>query len=284
MQYAQDILPTDLYRELLQVCFPSKEMAAYLEKHQVSRQTAIEIVIKVPVSLEKKAALLDKIAATDETVADASEESREEEKQMSGRLYRKCLIWRRTAAEHADAIRRALDALKLKPGEILCKREHWFDEDIMEEKYGEGVLFQTMEAAADYMQRELEYELDGEELNADEYMGWTELDKWVPGENGRMEKPYTFYLIFDAVVYFTENRLLHNDLSWFPESRFYAGGDLDLNLPIPFQPGDIVSLDCRPFAPMKPVVLLEVDDDCCGVQMLYSPLEIAVLGRSVKSL
>ena len=269
MLYPEEILPTDLYRELLRMCFPSEEMAAYLEKHPVSRKTAIEAVLKAPVSLEKKAALLDKIASTEPRPVFASENLIDEEKQIGGQLNRRSLIWHRTAAEHADAIRRALDALKLKPGEVLCKREHWFDEDILEEKYGQGVLFQTMEAAADYMRRELEDELDGEESNADTYLGWTELDKWVPGENGMMVNPYTFYLILDEVVYFSENRLSHDDLYWLPASRYYAGGDLDLNLPMPFQPGDIVMLDCRPFAPPKPVVLLEVGSDCCGVQMLY---------------
>ncbi|MBR5426824.1 MAG: hypothetical protein IK118_00635 [Clostridia bacterium] len=267
-KHSKEILPTDLYREILRVCFRSEKMAAYLEDHPVSKYTAIEIVLKAPVGLEEKAMLLDKIALTDKSSPDTSETPVNEEKQISAFLRRKLLIERRTAKEHADAIRRALDALKLKPGEILCKREHWFDEDIMEEKYGYGVLFQTMEAAADYMRRELEYELDGEEPDDDVCPGWTELEKWAPGENGMMENPYTFYLFYDKIVYFTENRHLYDDLYRLPESRVYAGGDLDLNLPIPFQPGDIVTLDCRPFSPPKPVVLLEVGDDCCGVQML----------------
>lgn len=269
MQYPNDILPTDLYREILRVCFRSEEMAAYLEDHPVSKYTAIEIVLKAPVGLEEKAMLLDKIALTDKSSPETSEMPVDEEKQISAYLLRKLLIERRTAKEHADAIRRALDALKLKPGEILCKREHWFDEDIMEEEYGYGVLFQTMEAAADYMRRELEYELDGDEPDDDVCPGWTELEKWAPGENGMMENPYTFYLFNDKVVYFTENRLWRDGLSWLPESRVYAGGDLDLNLSVPFRPGDIVEVNCLPFVPVRRVLLLEIGDDCCGVTCLY---------------
>ena len=45
----------------------------------------------------------------------------------------------------------------------------------------------------------------------------------------------------------------------------------DLNLPIPFRAGDIVTVDCRPFAPVSHAVILEVGDnfDCCCVQALY---------------
>ncbi len=42
----------------------------------------------------------------------------------------------------------------------------------------------------------------------------------------------------------------------------------DLNLPVPFVPGDIISIDCRPYAKVKHAVILQLGDnhDCCSVQ------------------
>lgn len=44
----------------------------------------------------------------------------------------------------------------------------------------------------------------------------------------------------------------------------------NLNLPVPYQPGDILEVDCRPFIPKVTYCLItEVGDDCCGVQCVY---------------
>ena len=44
-----------------------------------------------------------------------------------------------------------------------------------------------------------------------------------------------------------------------------------MNLPIPFHPGDLVRLDCAPFAFRANAVILEVGDncDCCCVQAMF---------------
>jgi hypothetical protein len=46
---------------------------------------------------------------------------------------------------------------------------------------------------------------------------------------------------------------------------------LELNLPIPFKPGDIVTLNTLPFRPVKHAVIIEVlnDYDCCGTTIMY---------------
>ena len=57
---------------------------------------------------------------------------------------------------------------------------------------------------------------------------------------------------------------------FLPESRRYSEDGQHLNLPIPCCAGDIVRVDCRPFQPEHPAVLLEVggNTDCCCVQAL----------------
>lgn len=48
----------------------------------------------------------------------------------------------------------------------------------------------------------------------------------------------------------------------------YCGSGL--NLPVPFQPGDIVTADCLPYAHYRRVLILEVGDnrDCCSLWAL----------------
>ena len=49
----------------------------------------------------------------------------------------------------------------------------------------------------------------------------------------------------------------------------YSWDNIHLNVDIPFEPGDIVTVDSIPFAKPQNIVLLEVGSDCCGVQALY---------------
>ena len=81
-----------------------------------------------------------------------------------------------------------------------------------------------------------------------------------------------FYRLFsivpikDEVVYFTSDDNINNSFSGF---HGYVDS-MNLSLPIPFKPGDIVILDSLPFVPMRLAILLEVNNsDCCGVQILY---------------
>lgn len=85
-----------------------------------------------------------------------------------------------------------------------------------------------------------------------------------PDVNGAMKQTYTYYLIRDEVVYFKDhNKPSHHQYQGYTSSMW-------LELPIPFKVADIVTLNCLPFAPVKQVLLTEVDNrDCCGVQMLF---------------
>ena len=44
----------------------------------------------------------------------------------------------------------------------------------------------------------------------------------------------------------------------------------DLNLPVPYRPGDILKIDCSPYTDgVHYCILTEVGDDCCGVRCMY---------------
>ena len=104
---------------------------------------------------------------------------------------------------------------------------------------------------------------DKDEEWDDETKAWSYIEKYVPTKNGKMENTYTYYLIKDKVVYFERGR--------YGDTFDGYVSSMSLNLPIPFEVGDIVVLNCLPFAPVKVALLTEVENgDCCGVQMLYN--------------
>lgn len=153
---------------------------------------------------------------------------------------------RRRAAE-------ALAELRLRPGELLTLTEAWYDDDIREAKYGFNAPYLSFDNAIAYIRADLA------ECNGDgaEWL-WYVLEKWVPGEKQELKRTYTYWLIGDQVMYFDKE----DDRSSICR--------IDPNLPVPFQAGDLLTIDCRPFAPVKHALLLERGDniDCCCLQGL----------------
>ena len=90
-----------------------------------------------------------------------------------------------------------------------------------------------------------------------------------------MKDFYSYTFVGNEIHYFKRIGNLPRD-----SFRGYKSS-LDLDLPIPFKPGDIVTLNSLPFRPVKQAVLLEVDNrDCCGVQILY-PRKNKITGNTV---
>lgn len=99
-----------------------------------------------------------------------------------------------------------------------------------------------------------------EEECAENSVYWFLLEKWSLNGEGQYVCPYT-YTVADSKILFY-NRAGEGYL--FEQSTH-------LNLPIPFRPGDLVRLDCAPFAFRANAVILEVGDncDCCCVQAMF---------------
>ena len=75
------------------------------------------------------------------------------------------------------------------------------------------------------------------------------------------------------IPYFIHERrslnYLKGRLGSMVEDQFYSACP-NLNLPVPYQPGDVLFIDCRPYAPGAFYCRLkEVGDDCCGIQCEY---------------
>ena len=79
---------------------------------------------------------------------------------------------------------------------------------------------------------------------------------------------YRYYLIRDEIVFFSKKTDGPRALGYLDPYRFVFPTK-DVCCSTPFQPGDIVTLDPRPFAPPIHAVLLQTRRDCCGLRGLY---------------
>lgn len=91
---------------------------------------------------------------------------------------------------------------------------------------------------------------------------WYGLEKYVPGVVDELDMPYEYTIAPNGEIWFTDN-------AYFPHRDFASSQDL--NLPVPFEIGDIITIDCRPFAPLKHAVIVEIGDNwgCCTVQCMW---------------
>ena len=258
------------YEEILRVFMPSKEMREFLLTKELGRCQVMDLMLGAPVSLETKAEYCRRLACRDDIFHSFLDEITSglsgEHNEPGGKKALLELFAEYSFTGHERAIRAALDALKLQPGEILLLREAWYDEDDAEDNESSSSLpLQSFEAALRYIRDEMK-----EEEWDDETKCWTVLEKWAPRDNGEMNHLYTYYLIREEIIFFEEKERSPWD-RWFWHTKYYDYSDesRNLNLPIPYQPGDIVTVNCLPFAPVKHVLLLEVENDCCGVSALF---------------
>lgn len=155
----------------------------------------------------------------------------------------------------ADEAEEALRALATKPNEFFYVKNCWPD-------YDEGDI--DIDGMSPYP--DLGKALDGiqlfllEEECADDSVYWFLLEKWILNEQGQYVCPYTYTVTNGEVLFYNKGN-----------GRYLLDQSTNLNLPIPFHPGDLVRLDCAPFAFRANTVILEVGDNrnCCCVQAVF---------------
>jgi len=161
--------------------------------------------------------------------------------------------------EDKAAVDRALAELTARPGELFTLEDAWYDEDIREAKYWFNAPFLRYEKVLAHIRAELAEDVgDGEDWRDGQ---WYEVQKWASGGDGELLHVCTYWLLGDQTTYFQMERGKGSPFyDYCPEP----------NLPVPFRPGDILTIDCRPFAPVKHALLFEAGDnrDCCCLQAL----------------
>lgn len=143
----------------------------------------------------------------------------------------------------ADIMQKALDALELQPGEWL-----WMERCRFNEKSDwDGIDTQEIGRFTTY--EEALERIRADKVTERDTSFWTVLQKRISYEDEEYEIAYTWYLVEDEVVFFSEN-----DEDRPPQ---WYEGSYNLHLWLPFKPGDIVTYDSEPFAPQKNAVILE---------------------------
>lgn len=155
----------------------------------------------------------------------------------------------------ADEANEALRALDTKPGELFYVKNCWPDYDESFVDVGGMEPYPDLNKALEGIQCFLE-----EEECAEDSPYWFLLEKWILNETGQYVCPYTYTVADGEVLFYNK-----------ADEDYLFDQSTHLNLPIPFRPGDLVRLDCAPFAFRANTVLLEVGDncDCCCVQAMF---------------
>ena len=240
MKYIHTEQYDDAVRDVISKLVESETMRNYLLENAQNLQDRqiLDLICGSRTALKRKIRLLKKLAA----------ESGEEENEPGG--FR----------ESADYGRWALRQLKAGPGEVFLGIEYGAEPDGRTEQYGSEPFFRLR----DFWEA---MKLDGEDGWSD--TAWCSIEKYVPEESGRLARTLR-YIVSPAVgeIWFFDEPYPKKhgsiDIIPFSDSRH-------LNLPVPFCLGDIITVDCRPFAPVRHGVILEVGDNigCYCVQCLY---------------
>lgn len=173
-----------------------------------------------------------------------------------------------TTGEDYDEIKQAIDNLELNCEGHFFLFDNWYDDEFFESSQYPSRPFFAFSDVLEYIQNEIaECGEDYADTN------WYTLSKWVRVENESDSNVhmcvYEYILIKDEICYFIKYNLKNTDAPINIENRFLES--TDLNLPVPFKVGDIVNIDCRPFAPVRQVKITEIGDnhDCCSLQAEY---------------
>ena len=255
--------------DVLQTFLPSDAMRRYLAGAPLTKRQISELVCGAPVPLTDKLRWMEYLAAKENLFPDRPSESLSmREQSAAGPAARQTV--EASFSYQAKQIKLALEELGTGAEAVFLLIEAWHDEELDDRKISAGTPFFNADDALEYIR----YDMDSA---GDDYSNlcWYELQKWKPSTDPVSGKAsyvhsYTYYFLKDRACFFEKLEETREPYLFLPESRRYSEDGQHLNLPVPFCAGDIVCVDCRPFQPEHPAVLLEVGDntDCCCVQAL----------------
>ena len=255
--------------DVLRAFLPSDAMRRYLAGAPLTKRQISELVCGAPVPLTDKLRWMEYLAAKENLFPDIPSESLSLREQSAADPAARQTV-EASFSYQAKQIKLALEELGTSAEAVFLLIEAWHDEELDDRKISAGTPFFNADDALEYIR----YDMDSA---GDDYSNlcWYELQKWklstdpVSGKASYVHG-YTYYFLKDCACFFKKLEETREPYLFLPKSRRYAEDGQHLNLPVPFCAGDIVCVDCRPFRPERPAVLLEVGDntDCCCVQAL----------------
>ena len=244
--------------EIIGRLIKDKAFADYLTKANLSEYDTAKLVCHAPISLFEKQSLYKKLL----------EKKRAES--INGESVN--VDDRFSCENYLRIVTRATDDLNLPKDGTFLLVGHSFDNGY-DERF-ECAPFRSYRAVQKYLNETFD---EGGEENI-----WYTLEKWLPEseetlglrevcEFAFIGKEPCFYK--DLRYFYDKEFRMRNRRQLLPENDFtlFSSGN-DLNLPTPFQPGDILHVDCRPFAPKTIVTVTDNRSrfDCCNPQCEYT--------------
>lgn len=234
--------------------FQSQEMKKYIDENfdDLSSFQINSIICGAREPLENKLSILSELKATDE-------------------IYENSY----------NAINNALCQLELKENEIFILKGQGIDKEDLNDKEispktYECFPYNNYEKVIEYIKESccqlFEYN------TFEELCDWFVLEKWTLSETGIYEKIINYYISLKGDIWFykfdydyKKKYKKNPNKSQVLKKLDVCSDSEDLNIPTPFKVGDILTIDCRPFAELRKVLVVESGDnrDCCSLQGLY---------------
>ena len=243
--------------EIIGTLIKDAAFAEYLTKANLSEYDMAKLVCHAPISLFEKQSLYKKLLGK-KNYGNVNGESENFDDRFSYENYLRIVT-------------KAIDDLNLPKDGTFLLVGHSFDNGY-DEQFG-CAPFRSYRAVQDYLKETFS---EGGEENI-----WYTLEKWLPKSEDSLEltevcefafigKEPCFYknlrYFYDKEFYKNNKRQLlsENDFTLFSSGN-------NLNLPTPFRNGDILHVDCRPFAPKTSVTVTDNQSeyDCCYPQCEY---------------
>lgn len=255
--------------DVLRAFLPSDAMRWHLANTPLTKRQISGLICGAPVPLTDKLHWMEYFAAKENLFPDIPSASLFLQEQSAADPAAQWMV-EASFSYQAEQIKLALEELETGVEAVFLMIEAWHDEELDDRKISAGTPFFNADDALEYIRHDMDSA--GEDYNN---LCWYELQKWKPSTDPVSGKAsyvhgYTYYFLKNRACFFEKLEETREPYLFRPESRRYAKDGQHLNLPVPFCAGDIVRVDCRPFQPERPAVLLEVGDntDCCCVQAL----------------
>ena len=239
--------------EIIGNLIKDKAFADYLTKANLNEYDMAKLVCHAPISLFEKQSLYKKLL----------EEKNGESGNVGDRF---------SYENYLRIVTKAIDDLNIPKDGTFLLVGHSFDNGY-DERF-ECAPLRSYRAAKKYLN---ELFSGGGEENI-----WYTLEKWLPEseETLGLREVCEFAFIGKEPCFYKNLRYFYdekfrkiNRRQLMPENDFtlFSSGN-DLNLPTPFRSGDILHIDCRPFAPKTSVTVTDNRSrfDCCNPQCEYT--------------
>ena len=261
------------YERAIDEFVPSKDMRLALKEHPLPKEELIGLVIGSPVSLDKKLHFFARNSCCDDNFHELVDDVEQRvatipRDDYSERAFQPCRswdrIWHSSCGRHRNELMKAINALEVGQGELIYRKSVWDEQPVLYEEHEQGIApFSSLKAALE----DLRFEMRSEEWD-DDSPCWSVLEKWRLAKSGTWKNPYAYCAIGDEIVFFEKRRYDAKEHCWRASDKTYRGDFTGrLNVRTPFKTGDIVTFDCRPFAPLAHglILLPEKDSytDCC---------------------